>query len=106
MVSWAPGAYATTTSAAGNGRILVTSSTKQEATAIATANEPNAAPRKPNNILGVVLAKRDPATAPSVIIAAPAIHHGRTAWTHPPPCRRPEPIIAPTSRPPGKRSHS
>ena len=49
-----------------------------------------------------MLAKREPATAPSVMTAALPSHHGSVAWTNPVPCRIAEPAIAPNSSPPGK----
>src|SRR5262249_46052047 len=80
IVSCAPGAKATITSAIRNGSSATTTSANDAATATATANEPKAAARYPSSILGLVFANLAPATAPSVSTAAPPAHQGSDTW--------------------------
>ena len=68
-----------TTLAIGNESSRVTIKINMVATAIETANEPNAAPRWASSIRALVLAKREPTNAPSVTTEALPIHHGRAA---------------------------
>ena len=65
--------------AIGNEKKCATIEMNSAATAIDTANEPRAAPRKPTSIRNGVLAKREPTRAPSVTTDALPIHHGSTA---------------------------
>jgi len=68
-----------TTLAIGNESSRVTIKTNRVATAIETANEPNAAPRWASSIRALVLAKREPTSAPSMMTEALPIHHGKAA---------------------------
>jgi len=68
-----------TTLAIGNESSRVTIKINTVATAIETANEPNAAPRWASSIRALVLAKREPTNAPSVTTEALPIHQGRAA---------------------------
>jgi hypothetical protein len=103
MESCAPGANATTASATRTNSSVVKKSTNSEAMVIATANDPSAAPRKRSRVRGSVLEKRAPVTAPMPITAALATHHGSAAESKPPPCRMPDPSMAPNIKPPGNR---
>jgi len=65
--------------AIGNENSRATITTNTVATTIDTANEPNAAPRWPSSIRALVLANREPTSAPKVITDAPPTHHGSAA---------------------------
>ena len=60
---------------------MVSTITDNDAIVIATANEPTAAARNRNSVIGAVPEKREPVTAPMPITAALATHQGSTAET-------------------------
>src|SRR5438874_11697262 len=80
--------------------------TKPAEIATATVAEPSAAQKYSAIMATVVLAKREPTSAPSTTTAGLPSHHGSVTCTTSPPWRMAEPAIAPNRRPPGNLIHS
>src|ERR1700704_4689066 len=71
---------------------------------MATAAEPSAAQKYSSSMVSVVLAKREPTSAPSTTTAELPSHHGSVTCTTSPPCSTADAAIAPNISPPGNRS--
>src|SRR5437879_5557857 len=71
---------------------------------MATAAEPIAAQKYSSSMVSVVLAKREPTSAPKTTTAELPSHHGNVTCTKSPPCSTADAAIAPNNSPPGKRS--
>src|SRR5436190_15070137 len=71
---------------------------------MATAAEPSAAQKYSISMVSVVLAKREPTSAPKTTTAELPSHHGSVTCTKSPPCSSADAAIAPNKSPPGKRS--
>src|SRR5206468_8027746 len=92
---------AISTSAVRNGNRCVTATTNPAEITITTVAEPSAAQKYSITMATVVLAKREPTSAPSTTTAGLPSHHGSVTCTTSPPWRMAEPAMAPNSSPPG-----